>query len=175
MLNTIYLRPLILEDAKISYKWRNDAEIWRFTKYQPNQQVTPEMETEWLSDVLSRTNEKRFAICTKSNHQYIGNVYFADIIDNSASAHIVIGEKDFWGKGIAREVGMLFLDYGFSEMNLHRIYLEVSSLNNNMINFYSRMGFESIGQSGKYLKMLLLKQNFNMKSKYEATVSATNK
>lgn len=172
MQSTIYLRPIVLDDAKVSYKWRNDSEIWKFTKYQPKETVTPEMETEWLLEILKRPNERRFAICTIDTHQYIGNVYFNDIIDQSASAHIVIGEKCFWGKGIASEVAMQFLDYGFSQLNFKRVYLEVNCQNDRMIGFYLRLGFESIGQSGNYLKMLLLRQKFHDYIKYKNTVLA---
>jgi diamine N-acetyltransferase len=158
---TIYLRPLVLEDAKVSYKWRNDHEIWKFTKYLPTEIVTPEMETDWLKGVLGKPNEKRFAICTCNNHQYIGNVYFADIVGNTASAHIVLGEKQFWGKGIASEIAPLFIGHGFMQMGLERIYLEVNDQNYNMIGFYSRLGFEVYDKSDEYLKMVLLKQNFS--------------
>ena len=37
MNNSIYLRPLVLDDAKISYKWRNTPEIWKYSRFDPKE------------------------------------------------------------------------------------------------------------------------------------------
>ena len=70
----VYIRPLTLEDAKTSYKWRNNPKVWELTGSKPDKYITEEMETEWLKNVLQRKNEKRFAVCVKDTDQYIGNI-----------------------------------------------------------------------------------------------------
>ena len=40
----IYIRPLRIEDALISYKWRNICEIWALTGSRPDIEITPELE-----------------------------------------------------------------------------------------------------------------------------------
>lgn len=53
MNDEVYIRPLELKDALVSYKWRNNPRIWRLTGSRPNTFVTPEIETEWLKHVLN--------------------------------------------------------------------------------------------------------------------------
>lgn len=41
----------------------------------------------------------------------------------------------------------LILDFGFLEMNLHRIYLRVFSFNSRAIKLYEKLGFQQEGKS----------------------------
>jgi Acetyltransferases, including N-acetylases of ribosomal proteins len=107
----IEIRPLVISDASISWKWRNDPHIWKLTGRKWNNEVTKQMEEKWLEAVIINKNEKRFAICV--NKKYVGNVQLTDINKNKAQFHIFIGEKSYWGKGIATEATKLILDYGF--------------------------------------------------------------
>jgi len=118
---SVYIRPLQIEDAEVSYRWRNNPKIWRYTGSRPDILVTPEIEKEWLANVLKRENEKRFAICLKSNDAYIGNIYFTDIKDGEAYIHIFIGDIENWGKRRAFESIILLGIYGFTALNLHTI------------------------------------------------------
>lgn len=118
---SVYIRPLQLDDAEVSYKWRNNPKIWRFTGHRPQGLVTHEMEREWLAKVLERSNEKRFAICLKNNNAYIGNIYFTDIKEGKALIHIFIGDIENWGKKRAFEAIVLLGIYGFNELQLHTI------------------------------------------------------
>jgi len=59
----IFLRPLKVEDALTSYKWRNNPALWELTGSKPNRLITTEIETEWINKVLRRKDEIRFAIC----------------------------------------------------------------------------------------------------------------
>lgn len=126
---SVYIRPLELEDAKVSYKWRNNPKIWRFTGSRPDVEVTADMEKEWLAKVLQRDNEKRFAICLKSTGDYIGNIYFTDIIDGKALIHIFIGDIENWGRRRAFEAIVLLGIHGFTELQLHTIEAQIDKNN----------------------------------------------
>ena len=65
----ITIRPLCIEDALTSYKWRNNPNIWKYTGNKPDKVITPEIETEWIKKVLKNENERRFAII--ADGQYI--------------------------------------------------------------------------------------------------------
>jgi RimJ/RimL family protein N-acetyltransferase len=129
MSNKLYIRPLQIEDALISYQWRNDPIIWRFTGSRPDRYITPEMETAWLESVLDKEDEKRFAICLSEDDRYIGNVFLTDIKNREAQLHIFIGETRFWGKDRACESGWLALEQGFNKLQLELIYMEMHKNN----------------------------------------------
>jgi RimJ/RimL family protein N-acetyltransferase len=63
----VFIRPLRLEDAQMSYQWRNNPKIWRHTLSKPDRHITVEMEAESLARILTREDEKRFAICLSDN------------------------------------------------------------------------------------------------------------
>jgi RimJ/RimL family protein N-acetyltransferase len=137
----IIIRELRLEDAATSYRWRNDAEVWKFTGSKPDKIITPEIEKQWLAGVLACQDQKRFAICVNEDPKYIGNVQLTDIKDGEAQFHIFIGEKNFWNKGVGTEATRLIISYGFETLHLKRIYLYVNKDNAPAIASYARCGF----------------------------------
>lgn len=137
----VVLRNLRESDANISYKWRNDPEIWVFTGSRPDKTITPEIEREWIRGVLQKKDQKRFAICINEDRKYIGNVQLTDINDHSAEFHIFIGEKKFWGMGIASETTRKIVKYGFETLGLNEIFLFVHKRNVAAIRSYKKCGF----------------------------------
>ena len=162
MNNPVYLRPLEIEDAKISYQWRNDPEIWVYTEFRPAQPgITMEKETEWLRLKLEKLNDKRFAICLKETDQYIGNVQLIDLKDGEGEFHLFIGERQFWGKGIGKAATQLILETAFSELNLESVFLFAHEDNAAGLSIYKKMGFVPVSKHHHQLKMQLTKKTFN--------------
>lgn len=154
---SIYLRELYLSDAKISYKWRNNPEIWKYTGSKSDKTISHEMELDWLKNALSKPNDHRFAICLKKNSQYIGNIQLINAISNTAELHIFIGEPLFWGKGYAKEATMLILNLGFNYLQLNLIILEVHKENYAAQSVYKKIGFLENGMNHDFLKMFIKK------------------
>ena len=139
--NDIYLRPLQESDSHISYIWRNNPDIWKYTGSKPNKYITPEIEMEWIKDVLKRDNEKRYAICTFQDDKYVGNVQLTKIENGRAEFHIFIGVTDYWGKGIGKLATKKIIDIGFKLLKLKSIYLEVKKSNIPAVKAYLSVGF----------------------------------
>lgn len=157
---TVYLRPLVVQDAQISCHWRNDPKIWRYTGSRPNRHITPEMETQWLEEVLARENEKRFAICLTEDDRYIGNVFFTDIKDGEAWLHIFIGEVQFWGKNRAYDAAWLALENAFLQLQLNVVNMEMHKNNPGMGNV-KKMGWQPAGeQANGFVKHVFTKTQF---------------
>lgn len=151
----IYLRPLELKDADVSYKWRNDPEIWSYTKFVLKDPITVDVEKQWLSNKLRATNEKRFAICVQNTNEYIGNIQLLDIEHETAEFHIFIGEKKYWGKGIGYSASLMLLKYAFYNLNLKHVFLEVHAKNLAAYSIYQKVGFERISQEHDFIKMVI--------------------
>ena len=157
MNKTIFLRPLTITDSNISYQWRNDPAIWKFTPFKPSSVITPEIETKWLADALEREDQKRFAICLKKTGRYIGNVQLIKIQNGEAEFHLFIGETDCWGKGLGELALILMLNYAFVELQLKNVMLQVHKDNVPAIKIYKRQGFKVVGYKDDYLEMVLNK------------------
>lgn len=156
----IYIRPLRIEDALISYKWRNNSKIWELTGSKPDTDITPEIETTWIKDVINRVDEKRFAICIADTNEYVGNVQLTGINNKKAEFHIFIGETQFWGKGIGENATKLVLEYGFSKIDLLEIFLTVNEQNLKAIKIYKKLSFMEIGLKLNMIEMSIIKDNF---------------
>lgn len=149
----VLIRPLQKEDALISYQWRNDPEVWKFTGSRPDIEITKEIESEWIVKVLQDEKSKRFAILC--DNEYIGNVHLNNIENNTAEFHIFIGNKDFWGKGISQLATYQILYYAKEVLKLSEIYLYVKSENIAAVESYKRNNFVVTEENPGNVKMSL--------------------
>lgn len=142
----IYLRALEIDDYKISIKWRKDDQIWNMLgghKYF----VSEAYEKKWVEDTIFNSKDVKLAICLIENDKYIGNVYMTDIdeINRSCNSHVLIGDKDYWGKGYAREALLKAIKYMFEERNIHRIQAKVLESNEQSLKMLKKCGYKVDG------------------------------
>jgi len=157
---SIYIRPLVVEDALVSYAWRNDPLIWIYTGYKPVNYITAVIETAWLQDELLKENQARFAICVKELNTYVGNIQLLDITAHDAELHLFIGNRLYWGKGIGYQATAKILNYGFLIKELDLIYLKVHPSNISAIAVYEKAGFEITGKQNDLICMSITKSKF---------------
>jgi RimJ/RimL family protein N-acetyltransferase len=88
-----------------------------------------------------------YSIVRKEDNKLIGHIALWGITakDRCATLGILI-DKSVWGLGYGTEALTLALQYGFSELNLHRIQLEVSASNERAIHSYQKAGFREEGR-----------------------------
>lgn len=146
----ILIRPLEKKDAQISWRWRNDPDIWEFTGSKPGKTITPEIELKWIEEKLSESNSRRFAITV--DDIYVGNIQLTNITKCDAEYHIFIGEKSFWGKGIAFSATQQIIRVAKNILQLENIYLKVNPENIKAINLYEKSGFKVVSDE---MKMVL--------------------
>lgn len=151
----IYLRNLEVNDALISYRWRNNHRIWKYTGSKPDKYISLETETEWIKNALQRKDEKRYAICKMEDDEYIGNVQLTNIINGEAELHLFIGEEKYWGKNIGTIATKKIIQIGFNEIFLNKIYLFVQKENLAAINVYRKNGFQIEKDFADQFKMVI--------------------
>ena len=144
--------------------WFNDIEFLRYYDVLP---AIPQTQNDVKKVIEHFTNSKdryMFAIRLKNTEQIIGIIGFDDIIwtNSVATLHIGIGDEKYTGKGVGREALDLLLDFGFNELNFHRIQLNVISYNEGAIKSYEKKGFtregtyrEFVFRDGKRFDMYL--------------------
>ena len=152
-MDKVFIRLLEETDAAVSWKWRNDPKVWKYTGRKPDNPITYAIELEWIKKVLQRQNEIRFAICEKETGNYIGNVQLTDINGYDAAFHIFIGDKKSWGRGYGTEATRLMLKYGFNVLKLQSIWLDVKKENKGAIKAYEKAGFLDVFDYNHYRRM----------------------
>lgn len=148
----VLIRPLVVSDAQISWKWRNNPKIWELTSFIPNIQVTPEVEHDWILKVLADKSTRRFAILV--DDVYVGNIHLNNVIENdTAEYHIFIGDPSYWGKGIAKLATYQILHYAKHALNLKNVFLNVRKENISAIKVYEKNGFKTVNEKEGWIKM----------------------
>ena len=101
----------------------------------------------WIEFHNNCENESLFIIQDKQNNKVIGHIglYNIDLNIRSAEYAILIGNNEYIGKGVGKQVTNLILEYGFNKLNLNRIYLSFIKENIAAFNLYKKMGFKNEG------------------------------
>lgn len=108
---------------------------------------------EMLTDTRKSEDKYMFAVKTLREDKFIGVTGFENILWNNGTAviYIGIGDAAFRGKGIGKESLALTMEFGFQELNLHRIQLNVLSYNKPAIALYERLGFKREGTYREFI------------------------
>jgi [ribosomal protein S5]-alanine N-acetyltransferase len=170
---TIYLRPLEQGDLTMEYvSWLNDSEVCEFNSHATFPYTKEKMELYYQDLLQTSTANIVLAIIDKVTHIHIGNISLQSInwINRNAEYAILLGNKSYWGKGVASEASILLCTYGFTRLNLHRIYCGTSSKNIGMQKLAAKMNMrqegirkEAMFKSGEYLDIVeygVLKNEF---------------
>jgi diamine N-acetyltransferase len=137
----IYLRLLELQDLPLRVKWVNDPEVRRTLMF--DYPLSLARTQAWFNKTLMDETRRDFSIVRQGSDKVIGmtGLIQIDVKHRKAQFYITIGEKEFWGQRIADEVIAIILHYGFSELNLNRIYLYTIPSNERARKLYERHGF----------------------------------
>lgn len=149
----VHIRPLQAEDAYTSVKWRNDPEVFKYTGNRYDHTITIESELKWINRVIANPSDYRCAII--ADGQYVGNIYLTDIKNGRANYHIFIGEKDVWGKGVARKASESIIEYGRTNLQLSCFSLKVRHQNERAYRLYIKLGFKEINRDESFISMEL--------------------
>lgn len=142
----IYLSPMTLDDVDDYTKWMNDKRVTD-NIHSTSRMTSNVSEREWVEDIMKRGGHT-FAIISKKDDKLIGNcgLMRTDYKDGVSTIGIFIGEEDFRGKGLGTEVIDLLLDFGFNQLRLHNINLEVFDFNEPALACYKKVGFKEYGR-----------------------------
>ncbi len=137
-------------DAALRVRWFANSEFTRLLDSGPFPRNSLKSAREWIEKHLSDWLEFEFCIETLAEQKIIG---FVGLDGNGirsphrdAFVGIGIGEPEFWGKGYGTDAMKLILRYGFLELNLHRVSLDVFSYNPRAVRSYEKAGFKLEGQ-----------------------------
>lgn len=162
----IRLRHVEKEDLTYFVEWLNDPEVRKgLAMYLP---LSHAEEQRWFEETLSRPVDERplaIEIQDEDTWRLVGDCGFFNIDwrNRNAELGIFIGDKSYWNQGYGTEAMRLLLQFGFTTLNLHRIFLRVFEDNQRAIRAYKKAGFveegrnrQAIFQGGNYLDILFM-------------------
>ena len=142
----VKIREKKLEDIPDEYAWRVDEELSRLDATRPL--------TMSYDDFLKYSKEemqfpnfrsKRLAVETIEG-VHIGNVMYYDLNMRNSETElgIMIGNKEYWGKGYGTDIVKTLLKHLFEDLKLERVYLHTLSWNYRAQSSFSKSGFREI-------------------------------
>ena len=143
----VYLSPYTVADAEKWAGWFNDMQTSILLGDEAYTPTSVEAEREFITQSLKKHNHY-FGIIDQETDQAIGRIILFNInsVDRQAMVGIVIGEKNFWGRGIGQDSMSLILDYAFNILNLNNVMLGTFEFNKRSMACYKKVGFKEIGR-----------------------------
>lgn len=120
-------------------QWLNDAEVNKFLE--TGNDYTLKKLKSYLIDIEQK-NILFWAIILKENNEHIGNIKIDPIRDHVGVYGILMGNKEYWGKGLAYEASIAIIDFCFSKIKLKKIRLGVYEDHIAAIKLYQKIGFK---------------------------------
>lgn len=138
MSEKLKVRSLEREDLQFVHKLNNNAKIMSYWFEEPYEAF---VELQDLYDKhIHDQSERRFIV--EKNDEMVGIVELVEIdyIHRRAEFQIII-DPMHQGQGFAVLATRLAMDYAFSVLNLHKLYLIVDTKNEAAIHVYKKVGF----------------------------------
>jgi diamine N-acetyltransferase len=162
------LRALERSDLRFIHNLNNNRNIMSYWFEEPYESFD---ELEELYNKHIHDNAERRFIAENSSQQVIGLVELIEInyIHRSAEFQIIIA-PEFQGNGYAIGLISKALDYSFTILNLHKVYLHVATENEKALHIYRKAGFTEEGRlvqefffNGRYqdvIRMYILQNEY---------------
>lgn len=134
----VTLRKLKSVDKKYFAKWWRDKNLLKLTSGVLDMISDKEVDKYFLS-MLKNADDYNYLISI--NKQVIGHISLAKREDGWYETQIVIGEKEYWGKGYGTKAIQVLIEKA-RKNGMEKIYLEVRPDNERAIKSYEKCGFE---------------------------------
>lgn len=161
------LRAVEREDLILLRDWRNVPEF-RVNFREVRELNLTNQEIWYEKSCINNPNDFMFIIVRLKDNKPIGaaGLLYINWIIRSADFSFYIGDNNTYidDEGYAEEAAKLLLDYGFNNLNLHKIWMELYEFDKKKIDFFTtNFGFDIDGklrdncyEDGKYYDSFIL-------------------
>jgi RimJ/RimL family protein N-acetyltransferase len=128
-------------DVEALYRQKNDPEVAELLGGFSTGYSRADL-LKWV-EIHGQARDEVLFVIADSQDAPVGHValYHVDHRVGQAELGILLGERSIWGKGVGRACSRWMVEFGFRELNLRRIYLEVLGTNRRAQELYARLGF----------------------------------
>lgn len=145
--NNVILEDIHPDNLEQMRLWRNNYKLRRY--FREYRDISLDMQHNWYHRTGNNTdtNDIHFQIVTNNQHKTLIGYSALIRIDwrtRVAEFSIYLG-PDQRNRGYGKESLELMLDYGFKELNLHRVWGEVYDNNMVSLQIYKKAGFKEEG------------------------------
>jgi RimJ/RimL family protein N-acetyltransferase len=143
----VWLRPSEPADIVNDAVYTGDVEVGHFlgAKTPLSKAAAERFSTEIFSQNPMDPAGYGYSICLLDTDQGIGTVFLRNVdkVNGSGIVGIFIGDRRYLGQGYGTDALNALVDFGFGELRLERIELEVFDFNQRAIRSYEKAGFQT--------------------------------
>lgn len=154
----VSLRPRKPEDGVNEYRWRTDPELCRLDATIPLDLSLAEFLDRYSLELEYPGLTYTLSIDTLDG-LHIGecSLFNLDLLNSIVETGIMIGEKDFWGRGYGADAVQTFLSHVFNKSDMDKIVLRTLDCNVRARKCFEQCGFRQYGTQTKdgYLFLLM--------------------
>lgn len=141
------LRAIEQDDLAQLLEWRNDPALRRF--FREYRELNSVQQKAWFeAKVNGDPSTRMFAIIELATDRLLGaaGLCYIDWVNRNADFSIYLGADDLYiDEAFAPDAARTMLRYGFEELNLHRVWAEIYSIDLPKQRFFYELGFQREG------------------------------
>ncbi|WP_370576357.1 GNAT family N-acetyltransferase [Neobacillus niacini] len=154
----VFLREMMEHDWIDVHKYASQDIVCQYQPWGPN---TEEDSKGFVNQVIEDANQElrtRFVFAIVYNAYMIGagELNIRDLTNKVGEIAYIVNPS-YWGIGIATDVAMLLIDFGFEELKLHRIYATCDPRNIGSSKVLEKVGMT---KEGRIREDLLIKDGW---------------
>lgn len=150
----ILLRPVALSDCTDRYvAWLNDPEVNRYLESRWTKQTIESVRL-YVEGVSRSKDTHFFAMIDPGTKLHVGNIKLGPVNPHHRVADVsyFIGDRSFWGKGLATDAIRVVTTLAFETLALHRVQAGVHESNRGSRKALENAGFRAEGVWRKRLR-----------------------
>jgi diamine N-acetyltransferase len=138
------LRPLVKADIENRVRWFNDPDVRKTLII--SEQFELEKTIRWFEKIRDDDSRVEFVIETAEKTPVgVTGLAGIDSVHKTAEIYIVIGQKEFWGKGVMLEAESLLIEWAFNSLGLEKIWAQTRPDNIASLITMKKIGFQIEG------------------------------
>jgi RimJ/RimL family protein N-acetyltransferase len=144
----VRLRPLVEGDVPLLTRWLFDPDVlhWLHLSEDPTELRTEEAVRERFERMQADPFTETWRI-DSAEGKPVGQIELVDIhpLQRRAEMHLLVGEKNVWGRGYGSRAVRRLLGHAFEDLNLRRVFAMADEDNGRVIRLFERCGFAREG------------------------------
>lgn len=142
--SNIVLRPFNRTDIENRIRWFNDPDIRKTLII--SEQFELKKTINWFEKLQADDGRSEFVIETPQKAAIgVAGLAGIDSTHRTAEIYLVIGQKDFWGKGVMLEAECLLINWAFNSLGLEKIWAVARPENIASLITMKKIGFHTEG------------------------------
>lgn len=140
----LHMRPLTTADASDRYLgWLQDPEVTRFLEVRRNPPNSLIDLRTTIKNFEESSNDYLFGIFLREVALHVGNIRLGpiDTLNRRAVIGVMIGDKEYWGKGVASEAISAVVEQTQTRLGISRFDAGCYSSNLNSVRAFQKAGF----------------------------------